>query len=170
MDNKSIVLWRKQERSDQRRDMLGGHHFQLSPKQRAEERSEVPGGSTNGVISPRPHPCNFSGAPSAPTLVCTLPTSRAVEEKAPLRSDLGVDQQGSRVLCTKLREIITRSALSIYRNTSHIPATRSIPDPSAMDQPRDHLVFFVNGVKQVVRGAQPQTTLLQYLRAAGLTG
>eukprot|EP00752_Nemacystus_decipiens_P001718 g1661.t2 len=38
------------------------------------------------------------------------------------------------------------------------------------DKPRDHLVFFVNGVKQVVRDAQPQTTLLQYLRAAGLTG
>eukprot|EP00903_Cladosiphon_okamuranus_P009641 g9174.t1 len=38
------------------------------------------------------------------------------------------------------------------------------------DKARDHLVFFVNGVKQVVRDAQPQTTLLQYLRAAGLTG
>ncbi|CAN0411520.1 unnamed protein product [Pylaiella littoralis] len=35
---------------------------------------------------------------------------------------------------------------------------------------RDHLIFFVNGVKQVVKDAQPQTTLLQHLRAAGLTG
>lgn len=35
---------------------------------------------------------------------------------------------------------------------------------------RDHLVFFVNGAKQVVKDAQPQTTLLQHLRAAGLTG
>eukprot|EP00752_Nemacystus_decipiens_P001721 g1664.t1 len=38
------------------------------------------------------------------------------------------------------------------------------------DKPRDHLVFFLNGVKQVVKDAQPQITLLQYLRAAGLTG
>lgn len=44
------------------------------------------------------------------------------------------------------------------------------PAPDDADKPRDHLVFFVNGVKQVVRDAQPQTTLLQYLRAAGLTG
>ncbi|CAN0486428.1 unnamed protein product, partial [Ectocarpus sp. 8 AP-2014] len=35
---------------------------------------------------------------------------------------------------------------------------------------RDHLVFFVNGAKQVVKDAQPQTTLLQHLRAVGLTG
>ncbi|CBJ27195.1 conserved unknown protein [Ectocarpus siliculosus] len=35
---------------------------------------------------------------------------------------------------------------------------------------RNHLVFFVNGAKQVVKDAQPQTTLLQHLRAAGLTG
>ncbi|CAN0323349.1 unnamed protein product, partial [Scytosiphon promiscuus] len=32
------------------------------------------------------------------------------------------------------------------------------------------LVFFVNGAKKVVRDVQPQTTVLQYLRAAGLTG
>ena len=36
--------------------------------------------------------------------------------------------------------------------------------------PRDHLVFFVNGSKQVARNVQPETTLLQYLRNTGLTG
>ncbi|CAM9133456.1 unnamed protein product, partial [Ascophyllum nodosum] len=38
------------------------------------------------------------------------------------------------------------------------------------EPPRDHLVFFVNGAKHVIRDVQPQTTLLQFLRRAGLTG
>ncbi|CAN0225347.1 unnamed protein product, partial [Ectocarpus sp. 13 AM-2016] len=43
-------------------------------------------------------------------------------------------------------------------------------DDSQKQGTRDHLIFFVNGAKQVVKDAQPQTTLLQHLRAAGLTG
>lgn len=45
-------------------------------------------------------------------------------------------------------------------------ATTDARTPAA----RDHLLFFVNGVKQVVKDAEPETTLLQYLRKAGLTG
>ncbi|CAM9942756.1 unnamed protein product, partial [Choristocarpus tenellus] len=39
-----------------------------------------------------------------------------------------------------------------------------------MDLPREHLMFYVNGLKHVVRGIEPETTLLQYLRKTGLTG
>ncbi|KAG5177145.1 putative xanthine dehydrogenase [Tribonema minus] len=38
------------------------------------------------------------------------------------------------------------------------------------DDVRDHLVFFVNGKRQVVKDAQPEVTLLSWLRASGLTG
>ncbi|CAM9792090.1 unnamed protein product, partial [Hapterophycus canaliculatus] len=44
------------------------------------------------------------------------------------------------------------------------------PKSAAQPKSREHLVFFVNGAKKIVRDAQPQTTVLQYLRAAGLTG
>lgn len=37
-------------------------------------------------------------------------------------------------------------------------------------QGRKHLVFYVNGGKREVFDVQPETTLLQYLRASGLTG
>lgn len=56
------------------------------------------------------------------------------------------------------------------RNITRRALPNMTPAPDDADKPRDHLVFFVNGVKKVVRDAQPQTTLLQYLRAAGLTG
>ncbi|CAM9797118.1 unnamed protein product, partial [Phaeothamnion confervicola] len=35
---------------------------------------------------------------------------------------------------------------------------------------RDHVAFFLNGKERVVHGVQPETTLLSYLRGAGLTG
>lgn len=37
-------------------------------------------------------------------------------------------------------------------------------------QTRDHLIFYVNGRKHVVKDVQPETTLLQWLRQTGLTG
>lgn len=46
-------------------------------------------------------------------------------------------------------------------------STSSVPPNSCS---RDHLVFFVNGEKHVVNNAQPEETLLQYLRGSGLTG
>lgn len=38
------------------------------------------------------------------------------------------------------------------------------------DPPRDYIVFSVNGCKHVVRDTQPQTTLFQFLRRAGMAG
>lgn len=45
-------------------------------------------------------------------------------------------------------------------------------DSISLDQPRNHLVFYVNGRKHDIKGVEPETTLLQYLRGSsvGLTG